>query len=159
MRLWFRLFALLLVLLDTAPLAAAALSVAPTRLELGPDANTDAVSMRNDGDRPVLVQVETFRWTGPLGAEGLEATRELLTVPSIFRIAPGERQVVRVALRRPFRGTVEEAYRLLIAEVPEETGPRAGGIRFTLRLSLPVFVTPEGARPRPEWRLRRDARG
>ncbi len=159
MRIWPTLLLVLAILLDAAPLRAAALSVAPTRLNLGGTAPTDAVTVRNDGERPVLVQVETFRWTGPLGREGLEATRDLLAVPSVFRIGPGQRQVIRVALRRPFTGSVEKAYRLLIAEVPEETEERGGGIRFTLRLSLPVFVTPAGAAPRPEWRLERDARG
>ncbi len=159
MRLWLRSLAILAVLLDASPLAAAALSVSPTRLNLGARATTDAVAVRNNGKRPVLVQVDTFRWTGPLQVDALESTRDLLAVPSVFRIPPGARQVIRVALRKPFAGGVEEAYRLLIAEVPEQTGAETGGVRFTLRLSLPVFVTPDDARPRPEWRLRRGAGG
>ncbi len=159
MHFWLRFLVVLAVLLDAAPVVAAALSVSPTRLSLGTGTTTDAVAVRNDGDRPVLVQVETFRWTGPLRTDALESTRDLLAVPSVFRIAPGARQVIRVALRKPFTGGVEEAYRLLIAEVPEEAGAETGGVRFTLRLSLPVFVTPEDARPRPEWRLRRGAGG
>ena len=157
----FLLLALVLgaVLLRVAPLAAAALSVAPTRLELAPGIGSDAVTLRNDGDRSVLVQVDTFRWTGPLNDEALEPTRELLAVPSVFRVPPGARQVIRVALRKPFAGTVEEAYRLLIAEVPEEDDGQRGGVRFALRLSLPVFVTPPGAQARPEWSLRRRGNG
>ncbi|HFD14905.1 MAG TPA: molecular chaperone [Rhodospirillales bacterium] len=156
-RIW-SVVVLMAVLLRVAPLAAAALSVAPTRLELGPGQGSDAVTLRNDGDRSVLVQVDTFRWTGPLTQDALEPTRELLAVPAIFRVPPGGRQVIRVALRRPFAGTTEVAYRLLIAEVPEETEARPGGVRFTLRLSLPVFVTPPGAQPRPEWSLHRQGR-
>ncbi|MEM8949747.1 MAG: hypothetical protein AAGC99_10475, partial [Pseudomonadota bacterium] len=48
-------------------------------------------------------------------------------------------------------GTIEKAYRLLITEVPEEV--EEGGVAFAVRLNMPLFVTPRGALPDPEWRF------
>ncbi len=151
---------LLLAMVLAAPAAlGGAFTVSPTTLTLDGTRKTAVVSVRNRGKDPVLVQIELFRWTGALDSGGLEPTRELLAVPPVARIPPDGKQVVRVALRSPFHGRVEQAYRLLISEVPSTAEPDVGGVRFALRLSLPVFVTPKGAAPRPEWRLQRTARG
>lgn len=136
------LFAVLLLAAATAP--ATTLSVAPTRLELAPDRPAAAVTVTNDGKAPVLVQVETFAWRASPATADLEPTRELLAVPPLLRLAPGEKQLVRVARRSNTPLQVEETYRLLVSEVPE--GGERGGVRLALRLSLPVFVTPPGAR-------------
>lgn len=149
------LFAVLLLAAATAP--ATTLSVAPTRLELAPDRPAAAVTVTNDGKAPVLVQVETFAWRASPATADLEPTRELLAVPPLLRLAPGEKQLVRVARRSNTPLQVEETYRLLVSEVPE--GGERGGVRLALRLSLPVFVTPPGARAAPRWRLHRDHAG
>ena len=105
-----------------------------------------------------MVQVQTFAWPhGPATAE-LEPTRDLIAVPPVFELAGNAKQIIRVALRGAAAGGREQAYRLLITEVPR--GGAAGtGVRFALRLSLPVFVTPTGAAPRPIWSLRATAAG
>jgi hypothetical protein len=87
-------------------------------------------------------------------SEALAPTRGLLAVPAVFNLAAGARQVIRVASREAAASDIETAYRLLITEVPTATPETAAGIRFALRLSLPVFITPPGAVAAPEWTLR-----
>ncbi len=128
-----------------------AFSVTPTRIDLAPSRRTGVVTLRNDAADPVLVQVRAYAWTGPPIADGMAPTRDLLAVPPMFELAPQGEQVIRVARRSPETGPSEEAYRLLISEVPPATS--SSGVRFALRLSLPVFVTPPGARPAPVWSL------
>ena len=100
-----------------------------------------------------MVQVQTFAWPdGPATAD-LVPTRDLIAVPPVFEIAGNGRQIIRVALRAPLPGPREHAFRLLITEVPRG-GAATTGVRFALRLSLPVFVIPDGARPEPQWSLR-----
>jgi fimbrial chaperone protein len=85
-------------------------------------------------------------------------TGDILAVPPVFEIAAGAEQVIRLALRRPLTSGTEQAYRLLITEVPRAVGGDQG-VAFALRLNLPVFVTPDGAAPAPAWSLERDGGG
>ena len=143
------LLALLLVAFPL-PALAASLTVAPTRIDLAGDDRAEVVTLRNNAAEAVMVQVQTFAWSdGPATAD-LTPTRDVLAVPPVFELAPAGSQIIRVALRAPEAGERERAYRLLITEVPRGGGGGTG-VRFALRLSLPVFVTPPGAAPRPVW--------
>ena len=138
---------------------ATSLSVAPTRVDLATDARSGSVNLDNTGDQATTVQVQTFAWRHGNSIESLEPTRGLLAVPAVFNLPAGGRQVIRVASREEVPADVETAYRMVITEVPS-TGPdTAAGIRFALRLSLPVFITPRGAAPVPVWELSADGRG
>lgn len=149
--------ALLLAILPV-PALAASLTVAPTRVDLAAGDRSAAVTLHNNAAEPVMVQVQTFAWErGPATAE-LEATRDLLAVPPVFELAGNARQIIRVALRGAVVDASERAYRLLITEVPRGGGSGTG-VRFALRLSLPVFVTPHGAEPRAVWSMRTTASG
>jgi fimbrial chaperone protein len=141
------------------PALAGNLTVAPTRIDLGGARTSGSVTLENNAREPVLVQVETFAWAGSVATADLEPTRELVAVPPVFSLAPGAKQIIRVALREPGARPAESAYRLLITEVPRSAGVRGGGVQFALRLSLPVFATPAGAAPRPHWLLRRHGKG
>ena len=133
---------------------ATSLSVAPTRVELTPDARSGSITLENTGATATTVQVETFAWSRGHSVEALEPTRGLLAVPAVFNLPAGARQVIRVATREAAASDVETAYRLLITEVPIETPDTAAGIRFALRLSLPVFITPPRAKAEPSWSWR-----
>ncbi|MGD9508895.1 MAG: molecular chaperone [Geminicoccaceae bacterium] len=153
-----RLVLYLLAALAAGEAAAASLTVAPTRIDLADGDTSAAVTLQNNDAQTVMVQVQTFAWPdGPATAE-LLPTRDLIAVPPVFEIAGSARQIIRVALRAPLAGPREHAFRLLITEVPRG-GARSTGVRFALRLSLPVFVTPSGAEPIPVWSLRADGRG
>jgi fimbrial chaperone protein len=138
---------------------ATSLNVAPTRVELTPAARSGSIVLENTGAVATTIQVETFAWTRGNSVEALEPTRGLLAVPAVFNLPAGERQVIRVATRETATSEVETAYRLLITEVPVEAPETAAGIRFALRLSLPVFITPLRAKAEPSWSLRRGAGG
>jgi fimbrial chaperone protein len=138
--------------------AAATLGVSPTRLELDPGKPAAALTVTNSGEAPLLLQVETFAWRAGTATSELEPTRAILAVPPMVELAPGERAVIRVARRASTTPEVEETYRVLVSEVPREE-PGVGGVRLALRMSLPVFVTPPGARAEPRWSIERGAGG
>ncbi|MFL5337075.1 MAG: molecular chaperone [Geminicoccaceae bacterium] len=133
----------------------ASLSVAPTRVELGPGDPAGVVTLQNNAAEPVMVQVQTFAWPRTAASDDLEPTRELLAVPPVAELPGNGKQIIRVALRASLTGNREHAYRLLITEVPRG-GSSGTGVRIALRLSLPVFVTPPGAAPKPVWSLRQE---
>lgn len=65
---------------------AASLSVAPTRVELGPGDPAAVVTLRNNAAEPVMVQVQTFAWPRTMASDDLEPTRELLAVPPVAEL-------------------------------------------------------------------------
>jgi fimbrial chaperone protein len=129
------------------------LTVAPTRVDLSVTRTAGVVNLRNNAATPVTVQVQTFAWPGSTDIADLLPTRELLAVPAVLEIPSGEKRPIRIAWRGAPQGDREETYRLIVTEVPPP--PKSGGVQFALRLSLPVFVTPDGAAPRPRWALQR----
>jgi fimbrial chaperone protein len=149
---------ILLLALAGVPAQAASLSVAPTRVELGPGARSATITLENQDETAVTVQVQTFVWQGSPASADLEPTRDLIAVPPVFSLEPDARQIIRVALRGQPDATRELAYRLLITEVPTAGPDGRLNVRFALRLSLPVFVGAPGAVPVPAWSAR-DADG
>ena len=142
-----------------APLGeAASFSVSPLRVELAPGHASQALTVRNDNlHDAVVVQAQVLAWRQDGGTDQHSPTRDVLATPPIFTIPPGAAQIVRVAFRSPPGGAHENAFRLLLREVP--ASPAAtDGVRIAVELSLPVFVKPHpSVAPALAWRLQRDA--
>lgn len=151
-----RWIACLAACLISASAVAATLQVSPVRITISADGTAGVVRLHNQSDVPTLVQVEALAWNEAADLSEIARTSEILAVPPVFEIAAGAEQLIRLALRRPLTSGTEQAYRLLITEVPRAVGGGLQGVSFALRLNLPVFVTPEGALPQPTWSLRRD---
>jgi fimbrial chaperone protein len=123
-----------LALAAAAPVEAGSLAVSPIRIELPPDGSPEVVHVRNGAVDSALVQVEAVAWGEDIDAA--PRADEIIAVPPVF----------------------EKAYRLLITEVPRQVStPNA--LTFAVRLNLPIFVTPAGAVPEPEWSIRRSPEG
>jgi fimbrial chaperone protein len=154
-----RWIACLTACLVSASAVAGTLQVSPIRISISADGKAGVVRLHNQSDVPSLVQVEALAWNDTEDLAEVPRTSEILAVPPVFEIAAGGEQLIRLALRRPLTSGTEQAYRLLITEVPRAVGDGVQGIAFALRLNLPVFVTPEGALPQPTWSLERAAGG
>lgn len=145
--------------LISASALAATLQVSPVRITISADGKAGVVRLHNQSDVPTLVQVEALVWNETADLSQVATTSDILAVPPVFEIAAGAEQLIRLALRRPLTSGTEQAYRLLITEVPRAVGDGVEGVSFALRLNLPVFVTPDGALPQPAWSLQRDGGG
>lgn len=156
-------------LLASVAINAAGLQVSPVTLTLQPTQQADGLWLSNTGDSQLNAQARVFRWTQVAGEERLEPTRGLLVSPPMLQLPVEGRQLMRVIRSgSPPAGTSEEAYRVLIDELPlppattptEASTAGAGkGLNFVMRHSLPIFVFPEGAPPSPpqlKWALRRE---
>jgi fimbrial chaperone protein len=126
---------------------------------MGTGGQPQVIRLQNLGDAGTLVQVEIFRWRTGTDLGELEPTRDLLAVPPIFEVGPQSSQIIRLALRQPLELDREASYRLLITEVPREASVAPQTIAFALQLNMPVFVTPDGAKPDPAWSIRRTSSG
>lgn len=129
------------------PLAAASgLQVSPIGLRLSSAAQADALWLTNTGSEPVHAQVRVFRWSQVEGKDVLEPSRDLVVSPPMVTIAPGDRQMVRVIRQVPAPPATEASYRVIVDELPIDAGGQPG-LKFVLRYSVPVFLTPAGDPP------------
>ena len=139
-------FAACASLLPLPAQASAKIAVEPLALKLPAQTLAASVSVRSKDTKPVTFQAEVLAWSQQDGKDVLTPTRELVVSPPIFRIAPGDRQVVRVGrLKAEAVPAIEKTYRLSLTEIVPEGQARIGAIGTAIKVTLPVFVPP--ARP------------
>lgn len=130
---------------------AGVIRVIPVTLE--PAGATGTISLRNEGPQPATVQIRVFRWRqDAAGRDLLESTTDVVASPPAATLTPGANYVVRVVrvATAPPRG--EEAYRLLIDELPTTSRPPPGRVALLVRQSVPVFfVGADATRAQVEW--------
>jgi fimbrial chaperone protein len=135
---------LALLLLTAVPAWAGSFNVSPIRIALSPAKPTQALSLTNEGDAPVVIQVQPMLWTQQNWKDIHEPTDQVIATPPVVRIPAHGRQVVRVGLRRP-----------LAAAKTDQVG-----MQVSLRLDLPLFVaTTNDLRPDLRWSVARDETG
>ncbi len=155
------LFLLFAFLLTPFSVMAGSLSVTPIRIELSSAQRSVALTIRNDGDQPTVVQAQLVAWSQADDDDRLEPTTDILASPPIFTVAPGASQILRIALRRAPDVSRERSYRVLVTEVPGKPQPESAGAQFALKISLPIFVDASGAKTSPqlEWSGTRTGKG
>jgi len=127
-----------LVLCETA--SAGSISVSPTTLNLVTSGEAgSSVTVTNSSTTPVNIQARVLRWTQVDGKDRLDATEEVAVSPPIIQVPPGVDQVIRIVRlsQQPVIG--EEAYRLLVDELPSSVRLPAASVRLVVRQSIPVF--------------------
>lgn len=134
-----------LLMLQAAPaIAGANLKVMPIRVEMSMDQTIGSLILGNESDQPVSVQIRGYDWDQEDGQDQLTPTNDLLVNPRIVTIDPHGSQIIRVGLPDPKAAEVETSYRLFIDELPSSP-VNPGLVQTLLRLSLPVFLSPDVA--------------
>lgn len=124
--------------------------VSPIRLDLGRDAKTGAITVVNEAEEKLQVQMSAHEWTQD--AEGKDVYTEsgdLVYFPRIAVIEGKEQRILRAGIRVPAAAR-EKAYRLFIEEIP---GPRTSpgtGVAIAVRFGVPIFVKPVKEEPKAE---------
>lgn len=136
------IFCLIYILLSMKIGFAANLHVTPVGLSIVAPASAGVVTVRNDGTAPITVQMRVFKWDQVNGDDDFLPTQKVAVSPPMIKLAPGAQQIVRVV--RTAKGlTGQEAYRLIVDEVPSSSLVNQSGIRFLVRQSLPIFFSAE----------------
>jgi len=164
---WLRPFALwpILFALWAGQVSAQAITASPLRADLSAAEPVAVLTLRNDDPRfPTLIQARASAWSVVDSEDRYEPTRELVISPTVFRLEPGQTQVIRVALRGRPDARAERLYRLFLQQVADEAeqGRRSGNIRFLFTFGIPVVVAPsENKDPQPQvaWRIERLPQG
>jgi len=144
-----RLLFLFLILLP-APSRAGEWRVAPIRLDLGHDAKSGAISIVNDSDAPLQVQMKAFEWTQDAeGKDRYEETEEILFFPRMMIFDRKEERILRAGIRVPAAAR-EKTYRLFIEEIPGPRKSEGVNVAVAVRFGVPIFVKPLKAEARGE---------
>jgi len=123
--------------------AIGATSITPVIIDVPSDGRA-IVTVRNEGQRAVLYQLTVMDWHVVDGADRYTPTQDFIASPPLFTLAPSASQVVRLGFRSSVRQPVEQAYRLVVAEVPgvDPSATEGGTVEFAIQYLLPVFVAP-----------------
>jgi len=143
-----------------SPAAAGAVEIAPTTIDLPSGSDTGVFYITNRGDRPIVAQVQGFAWRQTEAGDRLEPSDALTVSPPMARLAPGQQQIVRLAVTPDAASNDERAFRLLVSELPDPSEPVAQSVRVLLQFSVPVFKA--GAHPSEahlDWRAARSGDG
>src|SRR5688572_18734960 len=144
----------LALMLTSAAATAAEIGVSPTSVALDPAHLVRSVQLRNSAAMPLRIEVAIKRWSqrrdGSWDLTDLAGPSDLIVHPLNFDVAPGAAQLVRVGVSRPPAAGPEQAYRLILRELPPESGLHsATGLSILSELTLPVFVSDGSARAEP----------
>lgn len=123
-------------------------SVSPVRIYMGPQDRATAITVVNEGNEELVMQADIFTWKQkPGGEDDLVLSEDLFLAPPIIKLAPNARQVVRLAMVKPLRSAEQATYRMIVREITEARPPEKGvDVAIALAFSLPVFITPPGAK-------------
>ncbi|WP_294307713.1 molecular chaperone [uncultured Sphingomonas sp.] len=134
--------------------------VAPVAIDPLPGARTTSLTLSNAEQRPVRVQVRVMKWTSRDGIDVLTPTNDVVASPPFSTLAPQQQYLIRVVRTAKAAPVGEEAYRVLIDEVPEPTRAQPGTVNLVVRQSIPAFFSDIPRRmPDVEWRIDRSGGG
>lgn len=136
--------AVLAVALMPAAALAGNFGVSPIRLDLDRNTRSGSVTVSNDDEAPLLLQIKVYAWTQDAeGKDQYEESSELTYSPRLMTLQPKEQRIVRAGVRIP-AAAQEKAYRLFIEEIPEpQKAQQSGGqVAVAIRFGVPVFVKP-----------------
>ncbi len=144
------LLPLCLILLPPAVVHSGEWRVSPVRLELGRNAKSGAVTVYNEADEPLQIQMRAFEWTQDAeGKDRYAATEDLLFFPKIMIFTRKEERILRAGVRVPASKT-EKAYRLYVEEIPGSRQGEGVNVAIAIRIGVPIFVKPLKEEPKGE---------
>lgn len=125
----------------------ASVSVSPVRLDLSASHSKDIVTIGNGGTVTKSYEAGVSAWSQAEGSgDAYTPSDDVLVVPPIFTLEPGEQQTVRVGLMRGPDADTELAYRVFFTELapPQPEARQESGVSMRLRIGVPLFVAPAG---------------
>lgn len=133
-------------LLLTAPVTRAASSILiwPINPVLSAEQKTRPLWLENQANVPATLQIRILRWRQMQQRNDYQPQNEVLPSPPVVTIAPGDRQLVRLTLAGAAPSSGEQAYRILVDEIPDARQQvreaKGSRVNFRMRYSVPLFV-------------------
>lgn len=142
-RTWLACLCMSLLLWTGSGRAASSVLISPIDPVLNADQQATALWLENKGDAPINLQVRVLAWEQGDFDDRYVSQRDVVGIPQVARVEPGQKQLIRITRLQPAAAGVQQAFRVIIDELPQAEGEAAGqaetGVRFTMRYLIPLF--------------------
>lgn len=137
--------------------AAATILLWPIDPWLAADAKATELWIQNQGNSPTTMQVRIVRWKQEGGFERYSAQQDVVASPPIVTIAAGSKQLIRLIKQGTVPVGVEQAYRIIVDEIPQPDNKAepAIGLKLQMRYSIPLLSMGRGSRQAKRGRTMR----
>lgn len=118
--------------------------VVPARLFFDREAASGVVTVVNEGNDKITLQVKAMEWSQDLQGKDLyQDSGDLVFFPRILSIEKGTQKIIRVGTKKP-AGDREKTYRLFVEEIPQpqKAEPDTTKLTVAVRFGVPIFVKP-----------------
>lgn len=116
--------------------------VTPIRLDFGKDAKSGVLTIVNEGEERLHVQMKAYEWTQDAnGKDQYTETNDIIFFPKIIVIEKKEERILRAGIKIPAVAK-EKTYRLFIEEIPEPKKTEGAHVAIAIRFGVPIFVKP-----------------
>lgn len=134
----------------TAPAFSEMLAISPTRVTLSQKSPIQILRLTNRDNKLYTMQASLRQWRQIAVKKGLKntysTTDQVMVTPEIFRLQPGAKQIIRIALTSPVPQKMQGTYRLFLHQImPLQKTTKTvskNRLKIALEMILPVFVTP-----------------
>jgi fimbrial chaperone protein len=142
------------LLSSALPASAGAFNVKPIRVFLSKDGGSTVVTIENQDQNPLRLQVRAYAWTNDShGQPVLVPTDDLVVFPTLVDINPMEHRSIRIGYSGS-AGAKELTYRVALDEMPsiesQLNKSHAPGLQVRTRVTIPVFFTPLVSTPKAQ---------
>lgn len=116
--------------------------VTPIRLDFEKGAKSGVITVVNEGDEKLTLQIKAFEWSQDAeGKDQYTETNDLIFFPRLLTLERKEEKIIRAGIRVP--GTLrEKTYRLFIEEIPAPRKTEGVNIAIAIRFGVPIFAKP-----------------
>jgi fimbrial chaperone protein len=134
----------MLLVLFPGTVKAADFTVDPIKVYFKGDQRTDVISIKNNSDEKLALQVSVFLWEqDEEGKDRYILTEDVILFPKMINMESGDENIVRVG-RNVLTGKTEKTYRIYFEEIPQpgEASQRGTTLRTLMKIGIPVFFIP-----------------
>jgi fimbrial chaperone protein len=136
---WFILFCLILL---PSFAFSGEFRVTPIRLDFDRGIKTGVITIVNEGEEKLNVQMKAFEWAqNAEGKDQYTETNDIIFFPRIMTLEKKEEKILRAGIKIPAT-TKEKTYRLFIEEIPEPKKGEGVNVAIAIRFGVPIFVKP-----------------
>jgi fimbrial chaperone protein len=126
--------------------AAATILLWPIDPWLSAETKATELWIQNQGNSATTMQVRIVRWKQEEGFERYTAQQDVVASPPIVTIGKGSKQLIRLIKQGSVPIGVEQAYRIIVDEIPQPDAKAEPtiGLKLQMRYSIPLFVYGQG---------------
>jgi fimbrial chaperone protein len=116
--------------------------VSPIRLSFQPTESSALMTVRNEGDEKLRLQISVMAWDQRKDGEMvLTPTDEIIFYPTLLTVDPGAQRNLRVGTKGNAVAK-EQSYRIFVEELPSNVRLQVSGVRIVTKMSIPIFIKP-----------------